>query len=478
MIRSPWVATVAAGLVMLSGALAFAAEPVVEHLSGTVRTADQPAPRVLEITRVDGVDYVDLRFVARLFHATKYWRAELEKMVLKIEGHRVRLTVGSPYVFVDEAGSNLLAPVRWEDDQIIVPMVFVTDVVNSLVSESVHWNRRERLLSIGTGEPNILGVDFDVRQNGTVVELRLGEMLDGTVEFPRQDRVLVRVPRGVLRHDLRGGMKGLGLIDSLETAQTPAEAVITLHLGPYGGTAEVLRRTSPPRLLIAVSEGTADDIPLPDFERRAAPRPRQVRVVVIDPGHGGSDPGIVTTSGVAEKEITLAIAQYLRRRLQDEDESLRVILTRDDDRFLSNEDRTGIANSNRADLFISLHGNGWFHGGERGFSVGTFSGDGAHAPSEFARWGEPDPGLQSEMSAFAETLLEALGESVPLPNRGARSAGYAVLAGATMPAVLVECGFLTNREDAGQLVDSDFQETVASALAQGVLQFRDSGGTP
>ena len=456
-------------------AFAATAEPLVERLAGTVRTAEQPAPRALQVTRIDGVDYVDLRVVARLFHATKYWRAELEKMVLKVNGHRVRLTVGSPYVFADEHGTNLMAPVRWQDGRIVVPVRFVTEVLNSLVNESVHWNRAERSLTVGTGEPNVLGIDFDVRQNGTVVELRLSEPLDGTAEFPRHDRVVVRVPNGVLLDGLLQGLSGRGLIDSLETWQEPGEAVITLHLGLLGGTAEVLRRTSPPRLLIAVSEGLPDDIPLPEFERRNKLPPRDVRVVVIDPGHGGSDPGIVSEDGLSEKELTLAIALRLRDRLLNEDDDLTVILTREDDHFLSNEERTGVANAADADLFVSLHGNGWFHGGVRGFSVGTFGGSSAHPPSEFARWGEPDPAVQGETGMFAELLLEELGVAVPLPNRGVHAAAYAVLAGATMPAVLVECGFLTNRDDARELADAEFQETIASALTQGVMQFRESG---
>ena len=85
----------------------------------------------------------------------------------------------------------------------------------------------------------------------------------------------------------------------------------------------------------------------------------------------------------------LSLARRLRDRLV-EDENLDVILTREEDRFLSNEERARIANASGADVLVSLHGNGWFHSGMRGFSVGRFGGAAAHAPSEFARWGEPE----------------------------------------------------------------------------------------
>jgi N-acetylmuramoyl-L-alanine amidase len=107
--------------------------------------------------------------------------------------------------------------------------------------------------------------------------------------------------------------------------------------------------------------------------------------------------------------------------------------------------------------------------------VGRYGGRTAHAPSEFARWGEPDPAVTRQTDAFAEILLDEMTDALPIPNRGIREGAYAVLAGATMPALLVECGFLTNRQDARQLSQEDFQAKVADAVARGILSFRAQG---
>ncbi|MBZ0266791.1 N-acetylmuramoyl-L-alanine amidase, partial [bacterium] len=387
-----------------------ASRAVVEPLNGTVRTAERPAAQHLAVLRIDGVDYVELRVVARLFHATKYWRAELEKMVLKVAGHRVRLTVGSPYVFVDDRGVNLFAPVRWEGGRIFVPIRLATDVLDELTGDVAKWDEVRHALTVGTGEPNVLGLAYDVRQNGTLVQLTLSERLDGRLEYPRPDRVVLVIPHGVLEEGMMNGFPGKGLLDSVETMQQPGASVITFHLGLLGGTAELIPRSSPPRLVVAVSESVPDDIPLPGFERpdESAEPMRDVSVVVIDPGHGGSDTGIVA-EGMAEKDITLAIARELQRSLGDLDPDLSVILTRDDDRFLTNEARAQIANAAEADVFVSLHANGWFHGGVRGYSVGMYGGPTAHPPSEFARWGEPDPDVAKETERLAETVLDAMG---------------------------------------------------------------------
>ncbi len=443
----------------------------VERLSGTLRTAERPAPQAMTVVRVDGVDYIDLQVVARAFHGTKYWRAELEKMVLKVGGRRVRLTVGSPYVFVDDRGQNLLAPVIWHEGEIHVPVRLATDVLATLVDGSVTWDRGELTLRIGSGDPNLMGLSWDVRANGTVMEVELTEPMNGRLEFPRPDRVILHVPGGVLGERLADGAPGRGLVDSVETVQGNAEAILSLWLGPLGGTAEVLTRRNPPRLLVAVSEGLPDDIPLPEFERAEELAPRSVRRVIVDAGHGGSDAG--TVAGVNEKDVTLAIAKRLKRSL--ERDGLEVVMTRTDDHFLSNEERARIANAESGDLLISLHGNGWFQGDRRGFSVGTWGGEASHAPSEFARWGEPDPLIQRHTEALAGALLEEL-QGLDIPSRGVRSAPYALLAGVTMPAVLVECGFLTNGEDRQRLRDDEYQAALAAAIARGVDRFRGGGG--
>jgi N-acetylmuramoyl-L-alanine amidase len=236
---------------------------------------------------------------------------------------------------------------------------------------------------------------------------------------------------------------------------------------------ELLTRRSPPRLLLAVSEAMDDDIPLPEFERRTVsggePH-RDVRVVVLDPGHGGSDPGVVSAGGTAEKEIVLGIAERAKRRL--EREGLEVHLTRAADRFLSPEARAEAANGLHADVVVSIHCNGWFDEELRGFSVGVPRSAEPAADDAMPRWGARDIRVRRDTETLAEILLHALGESLAIPNRGVRPANFAMIEGTASPAVHVECGFLTNRADAANLVDPEFQETVAQAIANGVAEFR------
>ena len=365
-------------------------------------------------------------------------------MVVKVNGHRVRLTVGSPFVFVDARGTNLLAPVRWHEDRVVVPVRLATEVLDPLVTEGVTWNRSICQLRLDTGDPNVLAIDFDVRRNGTVAEIRLAEPLTGTIDDTRGDRLVVRIPGGVLADGAEGEFSGIGLVDKVVSVQEPGTAILSFHLGLLGGTGELMTRASPPRLVLAVSEGSGDDIPPPKFERRND-RPRgKVRVVVIDPGHGGSDAGIRSAGGASEKEIALDLARRVREILEDRTD-LEVHLTREDDQFLSVRSRTEAANGHRPDLFLSLHHNGWFHEGMRGFSAGVFRESEGASTGEFNRWGEPSALDLQDSELLAEILLDSLDGVVAMPNRGVKRAEYAVLGGSVSPAVLLECGFLTNR---------------------------------
>ncbi len=460
------------------------ADDLVMQFSGTVRTPEQPGRRVLDVYRSDRVDYLELNAVARLFHGTKYWRAELEKMVLKVGGHRVRLTVGSPYVFIDQAGTNLLAPVRWHDGKIIVPVRLVTAVLDPLVPESATWDGDRRALRIDTGDPNVLGIDWDVRTNGTVVTVRLASPQRGEIEYPRPDRIVLRIPDGVLSAAMEGGFDGRGLLDSLETRQDPGVATLTFHLGPLGGVAEVQSRATPPRLLLTVSEGLAEDVPLPEFERADVDTvpARVLRTLVIDPGHGGSDPGIIGPGGVAEKDITLSIAQRLAEMLGGEDD-LDVRLTRDGDRFVAPADRAGIANGAQADLVLSIHANGWFDSDRRGFSVGVLPAGAPPEEGEFATWGSRPVASDRESTQFAAILREELRAALPMPDDGMRTEPWAELVGTHGPAVHLECGYLTNEEDGRLLADPGIQDGVAAALAFAVAEYRraladEGAGTP
>ncbi|MBW8271518.1 N-acetylmuramoyl-L-alanine amidase family protein [Caldovatus aquaticus] len=224
--------------------------------------------------------------------------------------------------------------------------------------------------------------------------------------------------------------------------------------------------------------------------RNAAPPAPRLPLVVIDPGHGGRDPGAIGASGTLEKRITLAAALELKRQLEAS-RRCRVVLTRARDVFVPLEARLGLARRREAALFVSLHADS--APGARGASVYTLSETASDALSEaLARrenladraGGLRLPSVPPEVQRILLSLMrqetragslrlarlavQELGGAVPLLPNTHRQAGFVVLQAPEVPSVLVEMGFLSHPADEAALRRPEHRKKVAAALARAV----------
>jgi N-acetylmuramoyl-L-alanine amidase len=181
------------------------------------------------------------------------------------------------------------------------------------------------------------------------------------------------------------------------------------------------------------------------------PQPRVLRGnIVIDPGHGGHDPGTTSVTGVHEKTVNYDVAEKVAAIL--ERRGLAVTMTRQRNEYIELEARAEMANRRNADLFVSIHADSAPSPSAQGFTVyiaNAASADSQRAARDISR-------------AMATTGLE---------NRGVRREDYRVLRTSRGPAVLVEMGYLSNRQDALRLQDSAFQDKLAAAIATGILDY-------
>jgi len=217
-------------------------------------------------------------------------------------------------------------------------------------------------------------------------------------------------------------------------------------------------------------------------------------VVVIDAGHGGTDHGAIGVKGLHEKEVVLDVAKRLAKALRRL--GLKVVMTRDGDRFLSLEERTSIANDARADLFVSIHANSSESHKPRGIETFFASLDAtdesarAAAARENEVFGEaatrllerdPLAALLGDMiatehlddsSQFAKLAQKELAKLDEAGTRGVKQAPFVVLMGVQMPASLVEIGFLSNPTEERDLRKGQRRDEIADALARAVTTFR------
>jgi N-acetylmuramoyl-L-alanine amidase len=334
-----------------------------------------------------------------------------------------------------------------------------------------------RALSTLTREGDHLAVKFDADAI---------ELVAANVQFPAQ-----------------------GLIQSVRLSDA---TTLAFDLGPRFGS---FRATSTPgdtsaRLVIDVSaqatETAATQPPTPPAPPPpATPLPdlgalvpggganfTSIRTVAIDPGHGGDDEGARSASGAKEKDLALAVARKLKAAIELR-MGLRVLMTREDDRAVSIDDRTAVANNGKADLFISLHANASLRPAVAGASISTAFFDAqsqssarAIAPErvpaatggsreiEFVPWQVAQIPHLPQSTTLATILEQQFRNRVPLAPRPVESAPLRVLESANMPAVLIEMGYLTNADQAKLLSGGEFQNTLVQALFDAIVRFRDA----
>ncbi len=249
--------------------------------------------------------------------------------------------------------------------------------------------------------------------------------------------------------------------------------------------------TDPDRIVVEV----ASVVESPPIEPAAPPPPPvPALTIVIDPGHGGTETGAIGPNGLQEKDVTLQIARRLAAAIPRVVSS-RVVLTRDSDSAISLDDRTSLANHERAGLFLSLHANSSRAVGAHGSETYYLSLDtsdrvsqdiarrenlapaaapespAANPDLDFILWDMAQSAHITESSRLAEAIQTQLNVVSKTENRGIKQAPFRVLAGATMPAVLVEVGFISHPEEEKQLRSAAFQESVAVAIAKAVGEF-------
>ncbi len=269
-------------------------------------------------------------------------------------------------------------------------------------------------------------------------------------------------------------------------------------------TYKVFSLKKPDRIVIDL-QGATSLPPRPSRPQRPAPQvqapapkppPKSARrpAIVIDPGHGGKDPGALGPSGMKEKTVVLQVAKALRQLIRKRLPRYRVILTRETDVFVPLTERTKLANDHKAEVFVSIHTNASKRRSVRGVETWYFSFEAkteraqhiaarennmsSNQFSELERilldLHETDRINQSALLAGAtqKALVRTLSKrDKMIPDRGVDGAPFIVLLRTKMPSILVEIGFLTNKTEAAQLRRKSYQKALAQSIFQGLHTF-------
>ena len=496
-------------------------------------------PGSIPISEFGGVEMIPIRGIASFVGATVRPASERGAVTMSANGKIARVSDGRNFVPVEGRLVLLQSPARLVGDEWFVPLDFVTKVLPALSSEAVMFRESERMLVIGSSFPRVR-----IRSRHDPTFTRVAIESDRPVSMTHsvdEDAIRVRIDTPFLSTSFREEEIRDDVVERITLERDEPGYVVTVYLGERFGelktdarhprdalVLDLVRSRVPTRAVRTIdevewdlskeyeNEGEAgeaiekspdgepgeddEDAPNPDAEEiflnegthylpdappvlpPATVGPEQLRIVTLDAGHGGAETGAEGEGGAVEKDVVLSIARRFSSILQER-LGVRVILTRDGDRNLSLDERAAIANSNKSNLFLSIHADASPRRNARGSSVYFLSHTSAPTnPSssgggdlDFIFWNMAQTAHLKQSSRLAEILQDELQAvtGTERVNRGIKQNSFRVLKGATMPAVLVEVGFISNPDEERLLVSPAYQDKLAEALYRGILRYKD-----
>lgn len=483
-------------------------EQFTAAIDGRIRTG-------LPFSKIESVPCISLDTLQKVFGGRVQWRSASRRVTYHRDQGTADFVLDSTTAFV--AGKTVALPTAvraWGNTAYLPMALFTTPEFQNFASVRVLWSADRRSLTVDP-VPSVSSPRYFSYPRHSRVAVELGPRVEYRLLGRRGETLTFRFYNGQAR-DWEKISVDDGLIASVELDPQSRTTDFIVTLTTAAGTPEVTLEAMTRTLNVDIPRRDIEDLPpAPEATRARAPAPptpsatrsappssqdapylalSPLRTIVIDPGHGGKDVGAVGPHGTLEKDVNLQVALGLAKLLNQEGR-FNVVLTRSDDRFLALQERSAIANKAKADLFVSIHCNAGLKPDSRGFEIYFLSekasDDDAAAVARRENavvelegvTGKARDKLEqllgslaraehiNESSTVAAHIARQAGKRLSVENRGVKQAGFYVLRGTGMPAVLVESAFITNAKEEGLLRSARYQRKVVDAVFAGLLDY-------
>jgi N-acetylmuramoyl-L-alanine amidase len=421
-----------------------------------------------------------------------------KKIDILYKQSKISFTAYTPFVQMDNVKLQMSAEVRFPNGDFYVPLFDMIKGFELTGINTLSFDADRQILFIVMLPPNITKVSTISEQD----TLKL--IIHAAKGFQKQDIETIQDKEWIY-FNIKGGVIDISqdwrlenvpeIFEFMPAQKSMNEARLALHVAP-NVTLDKIEIDSKNSLIIAtlVSNNGISSSVFAELQKEQ--EKWKIDVIIIDPGHGGRDAGCSASSRIKEKNIALNIAQKLKDELAEKT-SAKIILTRDRDKFIPLKGRTKNANQSGGKLFVSIHVDANRVKSLRGhtaYFLGPAKTDEARNVAQFENSVIQFEDSQNEYAGLSDASFilaanaqnsynkesEELASIIDkkLENQcgshslGVRQAGFYVLYGASMPNVLVETGFITNSSDRQRLVSQSYQESLAEAIADGVIQFK------
>ncbi len=450
-------------------------------------------PSVIENDRL----FFSARNVVEALGGRITWFPALKLMTININDRTARLVIDDPSLEIDENVIPLEMPARIIDNRVMIPL----EVVKIIAEVDIKWENQTKTLSINTIRPYLLGVRSYSHPDKTRVVIDLSEKTEFRADkLINPDRIFVDVMGSIVKlGDASRQIKiDDGVIKTIRTGQFNEEITRVVFDLYQEAKYDLFSLIEPDRVVIdifkSVEKVTSPETLPAKPEEKPAPGTEITgkRVVIIDPGHGGKDPGAIGPTGLKEKDITLRIALYLEKLLKGA--GVPTYLTRTKDEFVYLEDRTKFANQKNGFVFVSLHANSVLNHRPSAEGIETFllsskyiGASARDVADRENRASRAHPEVDTDLALiiadleesanikysfdFADIIQKKLVEYLKLENRGIKQAPFVVLKGANMAAVIVEVGFISNPKEEKLLKSNEFLQKSAQALFEAIKYY-------
>ena len=460
--------------------------------------------------------YASLADLAHVFNLQATTKSEANKLELRSDEYTLKVTANNPYVVIVDKKDNanlLQLPVNvvYAVNSFFVPLDAFIPILKNVLSEEIVFDGRKIVVGLAALKSSfdVTGIGFEEKSNGFLIRIRCSKKLSDYECWPKQigDDTWLYITLANARADVNSirSMKTSGIVRQILAFQYPTSVQITLRLKGLINNAEPMIAENGTDILIAIQ--------MPTQEQAAARKARhyerelqhqrdkwKLDVVVIDAGHGGDDPGAIGVTKTREKDITLAIALKLGKLIEKSLPDVQVVYTRKTDNFVELYRRGQIANQHEGKLFISIHCNSMPRkkSAETGFEIYLLrpgkTENAVHIAERENEVVKLEQGYEKHYQQlteenfilltmaqsayvkyseqFAEILQSEMGKHLEIPNNGVKQAGFYVLVGASMPNVLVETAFLSNKHDEKILKSAKGQQRIAEAIFNGVKRYK------
>ena len=489
-----------------------------EHPPGILTIRDGRDSTSVASVDSAGIRFLDLQDLLRFLQLPALLNDTTRKVEFLCGLNLVRLTHRNPFAVITERASNtidvfqLSANAVRRGGRFFLPVDAVIDLFDHAWTGSLSWDTARSQLnvrSIRRSPYDVTGLQVERRVNGYLLTVQATRPLEDVEAWLKPDGWLFVTLAGARADTLAlQTFKPTGGIRSLLVFQSPTAVQLTFQVSTDIEQAELVRDPGSANLLLALR--TRSTIPAEKIPRRSSQtvqrdlakerRRWKLDVIVIDAGHGGKDPGALGVAKTREKDITLAVALRLGRLIEQSMRDVHVVYTRKSDKFVELYRRTQIANEAGGKLFISVHCNSLDRKPSRpnGFEIyllrpGKTEDAMAIAAREnavikfeqgyeerYKKLTEEEfiivTMAQSAYMRYSEQFAEAASASMAkqkIRNSGVKQAGFYVLVGASMPNVLVELGYLSNKNEEQMLRSAKGQEHIADALFRGIKAYKE-----